>query len=88
MAIFIDRVIAKFSVRLVPNQTAEETYKILDNHIKQIWQDNGNVNSYIFKMDFGYDPWRENPLSPHYKAAAEAINTVIFEDFIKFLDQS
>lgn len=76
MYFFIKRVTVNFSVRLVPNQTAEETFQILENHIKQIWHENGNVNFYNFKMNFGYDPWKENPSSPHYRAAAEAIKTV------------
>ena len=70
------RVIMKFSIRLVPNQTVQKTYRILDNHIKKIWKAYEKVNSYTFNMDFGYDPWRQDPSGPHYKAAADAINTV------------
>ncbi|XP_033214200.1 cytosolic non-specific dipeptidase-like isoform X2 [Belonocnema kinseyi] len=71
-----NRVIAKFSIRLVPNQTAQKTYRILDNHINNIWKAYGKVNSYSLNMDFGYDPWRQDPSGPHYKAAANAIETV------------
>lgn len=55
---------------------AQKTYRILDNHINKIWKAHGKVNSYTLNMDFGYDPWRQDPSGPHYKAAAAAIEKV------------
>lgn len=41
-----------------------------------MWNRYKSVNEYSFKMDFGIDPWQEDPYSAHYKAAAAAIQSV------------
>ncbi|XP_024938750.1 cytosolic non-specific dipeptidase-like isoform X2 [Cephus cinctus] len=75
-AVVPNKVVGKFSVRLVTNQTAIETFGHLDNYIRKIWQQCKSTNQYKFQMDFGINPWQEDPCDSHYCAAAKAIELV------------
>ncbi|XP_008209072.1 cytosolic non-specific dipeptidase-like isoform X1 [Nasonia vitripennis] len=71
-----NKIKARFSVRLVPNQTADRTFQQFKRYIDEIWHHYKSANDYDLKMTLGFDPWQEDPSSEHYDAAARAIKTV------------
>ena len=72
----IYRTIAKFSIRLVPEKTAFEIETHVDEYVRKVWKEHKSANSYKLRMDMAVDPWREDPTSGHFKAAAKAMKLV------------
>jgi hypothetical protein len=63
-------------VRLVVNQTVDKIFNQFNNYVQKQWRIFKSTNTYELKMNIGFNPWQEDPLSNHYKAAVAAIKTV------------
>ncbi|XP_076628449.1 cytosolic non-specific dipeptidase 2 [Colletes latitarsis] len=70
------KVIGKFSIRIVPNMTPEETTEKVITHLKKKWATRGSPNKMDVSMNHGGKPWSENPDHPHYVAARKATKHV------------
>lgn len=80
------RTVAKFSMRLVPDQTARDTRIHVENHIRKMWSQYKSVNNLELRMDTAIDPWREDLTSSHYVAAASAMKLVTFR-FLSVIEE-
>lgn len=70
------KVIGKFSIRIVPNQTTTEVNRLVLAHLNAKWTERGSSNSFKAHMAQGGEPWVENPNHPHYEAAKRATKHV------------
>lgn len=70
------KVIGKFSIRIVPNQTPEQIEKYVVDYLQQKWKDYGSPNKMKVYMTDGGKPWIENPTHPHYSAGIKATKHV------------
>lgn len=70
------RVIGKFSIRIVPNQTPELVEKYVKDYLNDKWRQRGSPNSFAVRMAHGGMPWTEDPHHPHYLAAKLATKHV------------
>lgn len=70
------RVIGKFSLRIVPNQTPELIEKYVTEYLTAKWEERGSPNNFAVRMAHGGKPWTEDPNHPHYKAAQAATQHV------------
>ncbi|KAL5291197.1 CNDP2 family protein [Megaselia abdita] len=70
------KVIGKFSLRIVPNQTPDEIEKIVCEYVKKQWASRASHNVMTVSMQHGGKPWTEDPNHPHYEAAKNAIKHV------------
>ncbi|XP_043261664.1 cytosolic non-specific dipeptidase isoform X2 [Colletes gigas] len=70
------KVIGKFSIRIVPDMTPEETTEKVITHLKKKWATRGSPNKMDVSMHHGGKPWSENPDHPHYVAARKATKHV------------
>ncbi|CAG7731743.1 unnamed protein product [Allacma fusca] len=80
------KVIGKFSIRLVPNQTPDQVEKVVMAYIKEKWETRKSPNSMkIYLADDGVPAWTTNPFHPSYKAARTAVGYVFhtFPDMIR-----
>lgn len=70
------KVIGKFSVRIVPNQTPAEVSRLVIEHLNAKWLERGSPNSmHAFLLHSG-KPWASDPTHPHYEAARKATKHV------------
>merc|ERR1712117_465496 len=51
------KVIGKFSIRIVPNQTPEEVNKIVCNYLNKKWTERGSSNEFKVRMGHGGRCW-------------------------------
>ncbi|XP_065070580.1 cytosolic non-specific dipeptidase-like [Rhopilema esculentum] len=70
------RVIGKFSIRIVPNQTPEEIEKLVKKHCESVHKDSGSPNQLKVTMGHGGKPWMSDPNHPHYVAGRNATKLV------------
>lgn len=70
------KVIGKFSLRIVPNQTPDKIEKYVCDYINAKWAERGSVNTMRVLMAHGGQPWVEDPTHPHYEAAKKATKHV------------
>jgi len=80
------KVIGKFSIRLVPNQTPDSVEKVVINYVKEKWETRKSPNTMrIYLADDGIPAWTTNVFHPSYKAARLAIGYVFhtFPDMIR-----
>lgn len=70
------KVIGKFSIRIVPNQTTVEVDRLVIDYLNAKWAERGSPNWYRAKMVQGGEAWVENPNDPHYEAAKRATKHV------------
>ncbi|KZC12090.1 PREDICTED: cytosolic non-specific dipeptidase [Dufourea novaeangliae] len=70
------KVIGKFSIRLVPDMTPDETVKKVTTYLNEKWAVRGSPNRININMDHGGKPWSENPDHPHYIAGRKATKHV------------
>lgn len=75
-AVIPRKVIGKFSLRIVPNQTSAEVNRLVIAHLNAKWAERGSPNSFKAQMMFGDEPWMEDPTHPHYEAAKRATKHV------------
>lgn len=79
------KVIGKFSLRIVPNQTPEEIEKIVSAYVQKQWATRASHNVMNVSMQHGGKPWTEDPNHPHYEAAKNAVKHVfdVFPDMTR-----
>ncbi|KAH1008817.1 hypothetical protein HUJ05_009337 [Dendroctonus ponderosae] len=70
------KVIGKFSIRIVPNQTPDKVEQYVCNYVQKLWDQRGSPNHMRIYMAEGGSPWTENPSHPHYTAAVKATKYV------------
>lgn len=70
------KVIGKFSIRIVPNQTPVQIEKLVCDYINAKWSARGSPNVMTVAMAHGGKPWAEDPNHPHYEAAKKATKHV------------
>lgn len=66
------KVVGKFSVRIVPNQTADKVGDLVVNYIKNKWKLRGSANNMKIIAVDGACPWKSDPNHEHYNAAKRA----------------
>ncbi|CAK9828888.1 Cytosolic non-specific dipeptidase [Anthophora retusa] len=70
------KVIGKFSIRIVPNMTPEETLEKVTKYVNKKWAARGSPNTMKVSMCHGGKTWTENPDHPHYIAGRKATKHV------------
>lgn len=70
------KVIGKFSIRIVPDQTPDLIEKYVCDYITAKFAERGSPNKMKVYMAHGGKPWTEDPSHPHYVAAKEATKHV------------
>lgn len=70
------KVIGKFSIRIVPNQTIADVERVVLAHLNKKWAERGSPNSFKAYLAHGGQPWKEDPTHPHYEAAKRATKHV------------
>ncbi|KAH0947724.1 hypothetical protein HN011_009282 [Eciton burchellii] len=70
------KVIGKFSIRLVPHMTPEETTEKVIAYLNKKWEARGSPNVMNASMCHGGKPWSENPDHPNYVAGRKATRHV------------
>lgn len=70
------KVIGKFSIRIVPDQTPDLIEKYVVEHFNNLWTKRGSHNVMKISMVHGGKPWTEDPNHPHYTAASKATKHV------------
>jgi len=70
------KVIGKFSIRLVPHMTPEETTEKVITYLNKKWEARGSPNIMNASMCHGGKPWSENPNHPNYVAGRKATRHV------------
>lgn len=67
------KVIGKFSIRLVPNQTPDVICGHVKKHLEAKFAERGSPNKLTVEMGHGGQPWRSDPNHPHYIAGRNAM---------------
>lgn len=70
------KVIGKFSIRIVPDQTPEKTEKYVVDYLNEQWKTRNSTNKMKAFMAHGGAPWTEDPNHPHYQAGVRATQHV------------
>lgn len=70
------KVIGKFSIRIVPHMTPDETTEKVIAYINKKWQERSSPNIMNVSMYHGGKPWSENPEHPNYIAGRRATQHV------------
>ncbi|XP_055538804.1 cytosolic non-specific dipeptidase [Wyeomyia smithii] len=70
------KVIGKFSIRIVPNQTPDLVEKYVAEYLTSKWEERDSPNKFAVRMAHGGKPWTEDPHHPHYQAARIATQHV------------
>ncbi|KAF4524561.1 hypothetical protein B566_EDAN017446 [Ephemera danica] len=70
------KLIGKFSVRIVPNQTPEKIEKLVNAHLENMWSKRGSCNSMKVSMGHGGRPWTADPKHENYMAGRKATKWV------------
>ncbi|CAB4063872.1 CNDP2 [Lepeophtheirus salmonis] len=70
------KVIGKFSVRIVPDQTPEIVEKVVVDYLNKKWAERGSVNKYKAYMHHGGRCWISNPDNNNYVAGKKATKLV------------
>lgn len=70
------KVIGKFSIRIVPNQTPEKVEKLVVDHINSLFAQRNSPNKCKAFMCHGGKPWVTDPNCGNFRAGAEAVKKV------------
>ena len=70
------KVVGKFSVRLVPNQTPEKVEAIVVNYVNDVFKTRNSPNHMKAFMFHGGRPWMTDPTSANFRAGAAATKRV------------
>lgn len=70
------KVIGKFSIRIVLNQTPKEVEKKVIDYLTAKWSERDSANSFKVYLAHSGKPWMEDPTHPHYEAAKKATQYV------------
>ncbi|XP_050039688.3 cytosolic non-specific dipeptidase-like isoform X1 [Dermacentor andersoni] len=72
-AVIPSRVVGKFSVRTVPNQTCQKVRDCVTSHLEREFAKRNSPNKFKVTMTQGTETWFNEPQRPHIKAAAAAV---------------
>nr|XP_054930184.1 cytosolic non-specific dipeptidase-like isoform X2 [Dermacentor andersoni] len=72
-AVIPSRVVGKFSVRTVPNQTCQKVRDCVTSHLEREFSKRNSPNKFKVTMTQGTETWFNEPQRPHIKAAAAAV---------------
>ncbi|KAL0280189.1 UNVERIFIED_CONTAM: hypothetical protein PYX00_001562 [Menopon gallinae] len=70
------KVIGKFSIRIVPNQTVERVEQVVTEYVKKMWANRRSPNKMNVYMGHGGKHWLSNPFHDNFKAGAKATEHV------------
>merc|ERR1712051_475797 len=70
------KVIGKFSIRIVPNQTPESVEKVVLKYLDKKWAERGSTNTMKASLFHGGRCWVSDPDHPNYLAGRRATKTV------------
>lgn len=70
------KVVGKFSIRIVPNQTPEAIEKCVVDYVKKKWALRNSPNQMEVRMSHGGRCWVSDPNHAHYRAGAAAVRSV------------
>ncbi|CAG0898012.1 unnamed protein product [Cyprideis torosa] len=70
------KVIGKFSLRIVPNQTVEGITKLTEDYINSLWEARKSPNKMKVKMVHGGPHWLTDPFGPQFQAGVKATKRV------------
>ncbi len=70
------KVVGKFSIRIVPNQTPELVEKIVLDYCNKVWANRKSSNKMCVSMHSGGRCWLSDPDHPNYVAGAQATKMV------------
>lgn len=70
------KVIGKFSIRIVPNQTVEKVEQVVIEYVKKVWKTRGSPNKMTVYMGHGGKHWLSDPFHDNFKAGARATEHV------------
>lgn len=70
------KVIGKFSLRIVPDQSSKEIEGLVQKHIENEFAKLNSPNIMKVEMIHGGEPWLSDPKHPNFEAAARAIEIV------------
>ncbi|XP_065351852.1 cytosolic non-specific dipeptidase [Cloeon dipterum] len=70
------KIIGKFSVRIVPDQTPEKLEKLVVSYLNAKWAERGSSNTMKVEMGHGGRPWTADPNHPNYIAGRNATKLV------------
>ena len=71
------KVIGKFSIRIVPDQTPEFVEKCVVDYLNKKWQQRGSKNKMaVYQHGSGGKPWTSDPDHPNYLAGRRATQMV------------
>ncbi|KAJ8686953.1 hypothetical protein QAD02_022747 [Eretmocerus hayati] len=74
------KVLARFSIRSVPNQKHERVSKMVMDYVNELAKQSKTPNKVIINTEHPLDPWYENHLHWNYNAACTATKQVYKED--------
>ncbi|XP_017893586.1 cytosolic non-specific dipeptidase isoform X1 [Ceratina calcarata] len=70
------KVTGKFSIRLVPSMTIDNTVQKVTDYLNKKWAQRGSPNKMTVSMIHGGKPWTEDPDHPNYLAGRKATKHV------------
>lgn len=70
------KVIGKFSIRLVPDQTPDAVATLVKNYCDKVHAESGSPNKLRIVNEHGGKPWLSDPSHPHYQAGRNAMRRV------------
>ena len=66
------KVVGKFSIRIVPNQTPDEVERVVTDYLNKKWAERGSSNECKVSMSHGGRCWVANPDSKNFEAGKAA----------------
>jgi len=70
------KVVGKFSIRIVPNQTPELVEKVVVDYCNKVWATRNSPNKMVASMFHGGRCWLSDPDHPNYVAGSRATQMV------------
>ena len=70
------KVIGKFSIRIVPNQTPQKVEELVVKYLNKKWSERGSYNTMKVSMSHGGRPWVSDPNHANYRAGELATKHV------------
>ena len=67
------RVVGKFSIRLVPQQTLEEVGEKVEKHLQDVFNKRNSPNKMNVTLHHGTLPWLADYNNPNYDAGKRAV---------------
>ena len=70
------KVVGKFSIRIVPDQTPDQVEKCVVDYLNKKWAERGSSNKLSMSMGHGGRAWMSDPDQPNYMAGRRATKMV------------